>query len=228
MSSFFSLLQFGTPLALLGLISLPLIWWLLRFTPPKPKQIKFPPIRILLGLPTQEETPDKTPWWLLLLRLGLAALLVFAVAQPFLQPKATDILPVGHRLVIVDDGWASAQTWSQKRDFLLQVLEQARNDNVPITLVGTAPVSGAIANVKQPARDALERARLMKPSALSSDRLALIEKLKAVDLQDLSATLWLSDGTDATSAEPFVKALAAFAPLRIFANTAQDLSLIHI
>ncbi len=121
MSGFLSLLQFGTPLALLGLLSLPVIWWLLRFTPPKPKQIKFPPIRILLGLPTQEETPDKTPWWLLLLRLGLAALLIFAVSHPFLQPKATDVLPAGHRLVIVDDGWVSAQTWNQKRDFLLQV-----------------------------------------------------------------------------------------------------------
>ena len=101
MTAFLNALQFGTPLALWGLIALPIIWWLLRFTPPRPKQIKFPPIRILLGLPTQEETPDKTPWWLLLLRLGLAALLIFAVAQPFLQPKGADVLPLrpprGHR-----------------------------------------------------------------------------------------------------------------------------------
>ena len=92
MNAFWNALQFGTPLALWGLLALPMIWWLLRFTPPRPKQIKFPPIRILLGLPTQEETPDKTPWWLLLLRLGLAAVLIFAVAQPFLQPKGADCI----------------------------------------------------------------------------------------------------------------------------------------
>ena len=223
MSSFLSLLQFGTPLALLGLISLPIIWWLLRFTPPKPKQIKFPPIRILLGLPTQEETPDKTPWWLLLLRLGLAALLIFAVSQPFLQPKGTDVLPTGHRLIVVDDGWASAQTWTPKRDFLLQVLEQARNDSVPVTLVGTAPLAGAIADVKKPAREALDRARLMKPSPLPTDRLALSEKLKSADLKDVASVIWLSDGTDAKSAEDFAKALTAIAPLRVYASSPQDL-----
>ncbi len=225
MSGLLSLLQFGTPLALLGLISLPIIWWLLRFTPPKPKQIKFPPIRILLGLPTQEETPDKTPWWLLLLRLGLAALLIFAVSQPFLQPKGTDILPSGHRLVVVDDGWTSAQTWTQKRDFLLQVLEQARNESVPVTLVGSAPVAGALAEVKQPARDALERARLMKPSALNTDRLTLIEKLKSADIKDVASVVWLSDGLDAKSSEDFAKALGAIAPLRIYASQASDLPL---
>jgi hypothetical protein len=217
MSGIFSLLQFGTPLALFGLLSLPVIWWLLRFTPPKPKQIKFPPIRILLGLPTQEETPDKTPWWLLLLRLGLAALLIFAVSQPFLQPKGTDILPTGHRLIVVDDGWVAAQSWPQKRDFLMQVLEQARNESVPVTLVGTAPLAGALADVKQPARDAIERARLMKPSALSTDRLALIEKLKSADMKDVASIIWLSDGTDAKSAEGFSKALSTMAPLRIYA-----------
>ncbi len=225
MSGLLSLLQFGTPLALLGLVSLPIIWWLLRFTPPKPKQIKFPPIRILLGLPTQEETPDKTPWWLLLLRLGLAALLIFAVSQPFLQPKGTDMLPTGHRLIVIDDGWASAQSWTQKGDFLMQVLEQARSDSVPVTLVGTAPVAGAVADVKQPARDALDRARLMKPSPLPTDRLALAEKLKNADVKDAASVIWLSDGTDAKSAEGFAKSLSAMAPLRIYASSPDDLPL---
>ncbi len=223
MSGVLSMLQFGTPLALLGLLSLPIIWWLLRFTPPKSKQIKFPPIRILLGLPTQEETPDKTPWWLLLLRLGLAALLIFAVSQPYLQPKGSTILPPGHRLIVLDDGWASAQTWSTKRDFLVQVLEQARNDGATVTVAGTAPVAGALSFINQPARDALERARLMKPSALNTDRLALLEKLKAAALKDVASTIWLADGTDSKTAEAFAKALSAIAPLQIFASPASEL-----
>ncbi len=223
MNAFFSALQFGTPLALLGLISLPIIWWLLRFTPPRPKQIKFPPIRILLGLPTQEETPDKTPWWLLALRLGLAALLVFAVSQPFLQPKGADSLPQGHRLVIVDDGWTAATSWPTKRDFLLGVLEQARNDGAQVTLTGTAPFAGPLSNTKQPARDALERARLMKPSALATDRAALIEKLKATDLEDVASVIWLADGVDARTADSFAKSLNAIAPTRVFSSQPRNI-----
>jgi hypothetical protein len=224
MSAFFSALQFGTPLALLGLISLPIIWWLLRFTPPKPKQLQFPPIRILLGLPQQEETPDKTPWWLLALRLGLAALLIFAVAQPFLKPSTTTAVPNGHRLIIVDDGWASAATWSDKRDFLLSSLEDARANGSDITLVGTVPVAGPI-NSKMLASEAQEKARLLKPQALSTDRLALITKLKATNLQDVKSVLWLSDGLDSSSAEDFATQLTSIAPLTIHADAAQNLPL---
>ncbi len=222
MSGFLNALQFGTPLALFGLLSLPIIWWLLRFTPPRPQQVKFPPINILMGLPTQEETPDKTPWWLLLLRLGLAALLVFAVSQPFLQPKGTDILPRGHRLVVVDNGWTSAQTWFARRDFLLQILEQARVDGAPVTLLGTAPTPGALSELKRPARDALDRARLMKPSALSTDRVALATKIKSADLKDVDSVIWLSDGVDSKSAAAFETALKAIAPLRIYAPAARE------
>jgi Domain of unknown function (DUF4159)/Aerotolerance regulator N-terminal len=218
MTAFWNALQFGTPIALWGLLALPVIWWLLRFTPPRPKQIKFPPIRILLGLPTQEETPDKTPWWLLLLRLGLAAVLIFAVAQPFLQPKGAELLPQGHRLIIVDDGWASAQTWGPKRNFLLQVLEQARDDGVPVTLAGTAPTPGALAQVKTTAREALDRARLMKASALTTDRMALLTKIRNANLTDISAVLWLSDGLQSGSADEFAKGLATIAPLQVFAE----------
>ena len=225
MNAILNALQFGTPLALLGLITLPLIWWLLRFTPPKPKQIKFPPINILLGLPTQEETPDKTPWWLLLLRLGLAALLIFAVAQPFLQPRGTDILPKGHRLVIIDNGWTAASTWPERRDFLLNILEQARADGVPVTLAETAPATGTLSNVKSPARDAIDKARLLKPAALPADRMALIEKLKTADTKDVASIIWLSDGADGNSAAAFAAALNTIAPTRIFAPEAKSLPL---
>jgi len=35
------------PLLLLGLLSLPVLWWLLRVMPPRPKRIEFPPTRLL-------------------------------------------------------------------------------------------------------------------------------------------------------------------------------------
>ena len=66
--SFLQALTFTTPLALGALLLLPVIWWLLRFTPPKPEMVRFPPLRLLLDLVNREEQPDKTPWWLMLLR----------------------------------------------------------------------------------------------------------------------------------------------------------------
>ena len=60
---------FAAPWVLLALAALPLLWWLLRVTPPAPRSEIFPAIRLLLGLHATEETPARTPWWLLLLRL---------------------------------------------------------------------------------------------------------------------------------------------------------------
>ncbi len=84
MMGFLQALTFTTPLALAGLLLLPVIWWLLRFTPPKPQIVRFPPLRLLLDLVTAQEQPDKTPWWLMLLRLAIAALVILGVSHPLL------------------------------------------------------------------------------------------------------------------------------------------------
>ena len=75
-------LSFGVPALLLALLGLPIIYWLLRVTPPAPKRIVFPPLRLLFGLISPEETPSKTPLWLLLLRLAATAIAIFALAEP--------------------------------------------------------------------------------------------------------------------------------------------------
>ena len=66
-------LGFAEPWLLTALVSLPALWWLLRIIPPAPKQIRFPAIRLLLGLEPEEEISPRTPLWLLILRLVLAA-----------------------------------------------------------------------------------------------------------------------------------------------------------
>ena len=71
-------LSFGFPAVLAGLLALPVIWWLLRLTPPKPRSEVFPPLRILARVLKKEETPHQSPWWLTLLRLVMAALVILA------------------------------------------------------------------------------------------------------------------------------------------------------
>ena len=75
---------FTTPLLLLALVGLPILWWLLRATPPAPRVQSFPALRLLATLHPREETPARTPWWLLLLRLTAAALIIVGLAGPVL------------------------------------------------------------------------------------------------------------------------------------------------
>ena len=62
-------LAFLNPTALLALLALPALYLLLRVTPPAPKVIAFPALRLLEGLQPKQNTPSHTPWWILLLRM---------------------------------------------------------------------------------------------------------------------------------------------------------------
>src|SRR6202166_2964645 len=43
-------LSFAEPMLLLGLFSLPVLWWVLRVMPPRPLRIAFPPTRLFFDI----------------------------------------------------------------------------------------------------------------------------------------------------------------------------------
>ena len=206
MMQFFQALSFETPLALWGLFALPVIWWLLRFTPPRPQSIKFPPMRILLGLKQQEETPDKTPWWLLLLRLALAAILILAVAHPKNSEKSLAAQGSGPLLLIVDDGWAAAKNWSKRLDAVQTILQDTQNAGRVVTIATTTPKSRPTDLTATAVSDATDSLRALMPQALSTDRAALLKRLND-EKPTVGQVVWLTDGLDSNSAKVFTDGL---------------------
>ena len=101
-------LAFAEPLVLLGLLSLPVLWWLLRLVPPRPRRIFFPPTRLLFDIVPKEETPSRTPWWLTLLRLTLAALVIIAAAGPQWNPPLATAQASAPLALLIDDGQIKA------------------------------------------------------------------------------------------------------------------------
>ena len=83
-------LAFTYPFVLAALAGLPLLYFLLRITPPRPVLVPFPPLRLILRSAPKGARPLATPWWLLLLRLIIAACLIFAMAGPVLNPLAAE------------------------------------------------------------------------------------------------------------------------------------------
>src|SRR5918994_1179845 len=100
------LLGFTQPWLLAGLLALPALWLLLRITPPAPRKVAFPALLFLLGLQSSERTPARTPLWLLLLRLAIAALLILALAGPVLNPAPRLASTPGPLVLAIDNGWA--------------------------------------------------------------------------------------------------------------------------
>ncbi len=212
---------FMAPLTLLGLIGLPIIWYILRATPPSPKQAQLPSLRLLEDVNAREETPARTPWWVLLLRLGAAALAILGLALPIYAPGVQQgETASGPVLVIVDDGWTSAPRWGEIRSAALSALDGEARDTAAHILL-TAPRAIAADPAERLDRAAFDaRIRSLQPQAWSVDRNAALARLEESRLQP-SRILWLTDGLDPETAGPFAQALIQKAPLSIYAARAR-------
>jgi Domain of unknown function (DUF4159)/Aerotolerance regulator N-terminal len=212
-------LAFASPWLLIGLAALPVIWWLLRVTPPAPRRIAFPAIRLLLGLVPREETPARTPLWLILLRILLAALVIFAVAHPLLNPQ-TRLASTGPILVIVDDGWAAARDWPARQSALNNLLAEAEREDRQVVLVTTAPSatnepSGPLAPIRT--ADARAAVQAMQPKPWPADRQAALTRLQALSLPEANLAVWLSDGVADAQSGALATYLAERGSLRYLA-----------
>ncbi len=205
------------PWMLLGLAALPLIWWLLRITPPLPRRVRFPPVRILLGLRGEEETPAATPLWLALLRLLLGALAVLALAHPLLHPGA-DLSGEGPVMLVIDDGWAAAPNWSLRQQTALTLVERAKRRQRPVLVLTTAPpaAGGPIqSSGLLQAAEVEPIIRALQPKPWSTDRAAAAAAARQLPFQGQPTVYWLSDGIDSPERSELDAALAALGPLQL-------------
>ncbi|HUO03200.1 MAG TPA: BatA domain-containing protein [Rhizomicrobium sp.] len=172
----FAALNFGAPWILAALIGLPALWWLLKVTPPQPRRILFPPLRLLLGLKDEEQTPAHTPWWLMALRVLAAGLLILALADPLLG-RVTRIVGGGPMVMVVDNGWTAARNWDQRQTLIADLLRAAGNR--PVAIVATA-TPGTLTLLDAGA--AGKTARELKPMSWPGDRRAVAEEIRRAHL----------------------------------------------
>jgi hypothetical protein len=212
-------LSFAAPLALAGLLLLPVLWLLLRATPPAPKRAVFPPLRLLLGAPDDSETPHHAPWWLILFRLLIAALVILALARPAWTPPSVEE-ETGPILLVIDNGWTSAPAWPELTREAGQLLSQAERDGRLAALVLTAPSgqSDPLPQLGQPGaiRRQLEAAT---PMPWPIDRLAAADRVaRAIAADQLPSALtsyWLSDGLESDGSRQLATELDRLGNVRV-------------
>jgi hypothetical protein len=214
-------LAFDFPFVLAALAGLPLLYFLLRVTPPRPAIVPFPPLRLILGLKPRDETALRTPWWLLVLRLAIAACLIVAMAGPVLNPLPGMSGQNGPLLIVIDDGWPAAPSWDERIAAASRRIAAAERGG---QLIAIAAVSEAGREINPTSADeALKRLRALKPISVIPDRLATaaaIEKFSAAHLNP--AIVWIADGLGRGHAEEFSKTIAGVSSaVTVIANGAQ-------
>ena len=211
---------FSAPLVLAGLLVLPVLWWLLRAVPPAPVRRLFPGVALLIGLEDADSESDRTPWWLLLIRLAALAAMIVGFAGPVLNPEppdpAADDLPL---LIYVEDSWAAAPDWGQRMDAIGAALEQAGRAGRRVALVrASAPgrprfqaagnIAGTLAGISPVAWD-----------------IDLVPSLTALDELGRAQILWLSDGLARTGRAALLELFEAAGPVRVLEPPAARLAL---
>jgi hypothetical protein len=184
---------FTAPWLLMGLIALPILWFLLRAVPPAPIRRLFPAVTLLLGLEDDENETDKTPWWLLLLRTLAIAAVILGFAGPVLNPEADAEGGDGPLLILADGTWASARDWGRRVDRIDVALDEAARAGRPVAVALLTDLPNGSLQF-QPAEAWAGRLPNLapKPWVPGEDLIAAWDALDA----DGFETFWVSDGLD--------------------------------
>jgi hypothetical protein len=199
-------LAFSAPLALAALALLPALWLILRVTPPRPRRIDFPPLKIMADLVAKREMPAHTPWWLLALRMLVAALAILAVAGPVWNPPREAGPLRGPMLLIIDNGFGAAPDWPERLLVAESRVAAAAREGRPVALLGLAETPAEIA-LSEP-RAALDRLRAFALQPHAPDRDAHLPRIEAfLRASPETEVVWVADGLSITDDGAFLARL---------------------
>ncbi|WP_439492381.1 DUF4159 domain-containing protein [Bosea sp. (in: a-proteobacteria)] len=199
-------LAFSAPLALAALALLPALWLILRVTPPRPRRIDFPPLKIMADLVAKREMPAHTPWWLLALRMLVAALAILAVAGPVWNPTREAGPLRGPMLLLVDNGFGAAADWPERLLVAESRVAAAAREGRPVALVGLAENPAEIA-LSEP-RAALDRLRAFALQPHAPDRGAHLQRIETfLRTSPEAEVVWVADGLSVSDDGAFLARL---------------------
>ncbi|OJI94106.1 putative membrane protein (TIGR02226 family) [Planktotalea frisia] len=210
---------FLSPWLLLALVALPILWIILRAVPPAPIRRIFPGVTLLLGLKDEEQVSDRTPWWLLLLRMLAIAALIVGLAGPILNPRSDDI-GRGPLLIAMDASWASAADWNARISMVERILDDAqRTDRTTAILNLSAPEQVTFQSANE-VRSTLAglTPNAWEPSVNMNTLMALLPE-QGFD------TLWLSDELARQTRDEIADLFNAKGALRILASQGESIAL---
>ena len=212
-------LAFANPWMLAALAGLPVLWLLLRVTPPAPRMERFPAIRLLYRLRSTEETPDTAPWWLLLLRLLFAALVILALAHP-IRDAGEDLPGSGALVIVVDDDWAAASDWPNRVRAMDGLVDQAERDSRPIYLIRSTWTPNDERGLDKPLTPAEARSviKAMEPRPRPSTLALLTETLSAAPPPAPADVVWLGNGILDPGEPELITVLRRLGSLTVYTN----------
>src|SRR3984957_1490427 len=202
-------LAFAAPAVLAALVGLVGLYFLLRVTPPSPRQAIFPPLRLLIGLEPNETTPARMPWPILAVRLAIGALIILAMAEPLWNSLAA-LSGSAPLLVLIDDGFAAAPAWEKRIDFARERVTSAEQAGRIVALGALSQGGKDIAPLERSGLDG--RLRSLAPVPYAPERATALPAIERFIVgEPKTDILWIADGVERGGASAFSTRLASIA-----------------
>ncbi len=213
---------FTAPWLLVALLALPILWLILRAIPPAPIRKRFPGVALLLGLTDDESVSDRTPWWLLLLRMLAVAAIILGLAGPVLNPDEDRADGDGPLLIVLDGSWAGATRWT----------EQMEAVEAQLTRASRAARTVAFLDLTRPEEPVFQAADVWRnrlagfqPSAWQPDAARIAEATSAIEGIGGFDTLWFSDGAEYAGRDDALAAFEAKGSVEVYQTSANVIAL---
>ena len=162
---------FGFPAVLWGLLALPVIWWLLRLTPPKPQTEVFPPLQD--SRPRAEARGDAASEPLVADAAASAdgrADVIWRWPNRSWNPREQAADRWCALALVIDNGWASAPDWERRVATAERAdRRRAMRPSVPVILALTAEKPNAEIGPFDAAA-ARDKLRAAEPRPIAADR----------------------------------------------------------
>lgn len=125
-----------------------------------------------------------------LLRLLIAALVILALASPVWNPRPIALSGNEPLAIVIDNGWASAEEWTERVTAAEKLIADAEATNTQIYVLGTAEPANTEIGPYDSNR-ATERLQALQPRPIPVDRKAALDRL-ASTLPQGEKSVWLS------------------------------------
>ena len=213
---------FGAPWLLVALAALPILWLILRAVPPAPIRRRFPGVALLLGLKDEETVSDRTPWWLILLRMLAVAAIIVGLAQPVLNPENSTSTTNGPKLIVIDGTWAGAIGYTRQLQGIEAELDRATSAGQPVAIL---QLTNPKPLVFQPAATLAASLSGLQPNPWQPSSENVAAAILAITNANASSAVWFSDGLTFDGHETILETLQSIADLRVLQGTHQIVAL---
>ena len=209
---------FGAPWLLVALAALPILWLILRAVPPAPVRRRFPGVALLLGLRDDETVSDRTPWWLILLRMLAVAAIIIGLAQPVLNPKSSRINTTGPKLIVLDGSWAGAIGYTRQLQGIEAELDRATSAGQPVAIL---QLTNPKPLVFLPAATVSASLTGLRPNPWQPTAENIKTSITLITNANASSAVWFSDGLEFEGHDSILATLDSVSDFRVLQGTRQ-------